>query len=138
MEQLTAQADERGFDAILLGLTGGDIDWPFGTNVIPCGTNLHAWNYPEDGECLTPQETLAETLYYRGRRQLDFEERQQTGYELQEVLSELQGFVQLARPPITRPGTTAWQATIPRRSLPRCLIAPCLDLETPPLPSSAK
>ena len=98
VEQLTAQSDERGFDAILLGLTGGDIDWPFGSNVIPCGTNLHAFNYPEDGECLVPQETLAEKLYYQGRGELDFETRQQTGYELQEVLSELQGYVQLAAP----------------------------------------
>ena len=98
VDQLTAQSDERGFDAILLGLTNVNPDWPFGVNVVPCGTNLHSWNYPEDGECLVPQETLAETLYFQGRRQFDFEERLQTGYELQEVLSELQGLVQLVGP----------------------------------------
>ena len=98
VNQLTAQGAERGFDAILLGLTGGDIDWPFGVNVIPCGTNLHAFNIAEDGECLVTREISAERLYYQGRRQLDLEERRQTGFELQRVWSELQGFVYLVGP----------------------------------------
>lgn len=98
VNQLTAQADERGFDAILLGLTGGDIDWPFGSNVTPCGTNLHAFNYPVDGKCLTTREISAERLYYQGRKQLDVEERRQTGFELQKIWSELQGFIYLVGP----------------------------------------
>ena len=98
VNQLTDQADERGFDAILLGLTGGDILWPFGSNVIPCGTNLHAFNYPVDGECLTTPEISAERLYYQGLRQLDVEERRQTGFELQRIWSELQGYVYLVGP----------------------------------------
>ena len=98
VNQLTAQGDERGFDAILLGLTGGDIDFPFGTNVTPCGTNLHAFNYPADGKCLDPLETTAQTLYYEGRRQLDTDQRIQTGFKIQEAESELQGFVQLVSP----------------------------------------
>jgi len=98
VNQLTASGDERDFDAILLGLTGGDIDWPFGSNVIPCGTNLHAFNIPEDGSCLATLEATAERLYYRGRRQLDLEERRQTGYELQEAWSQLQGFIYLVGP----------------------------------------
>ena len=95
---LNASGEERGFDAVLLGLTGGDLDWPFGANATPCGSALHAWSQPEDGSCLASQELLAEVLYYKGRRQLDFEARQRTGYKLQEVLSELQGLVQLASP----------------------------------------
>lgn len=98
VNQLTAQSDERGFDAILLGLTGGDIDFPFGTNVVPCGTNLHAFNYAADGECIDTREIIAERLYYQGRRQLDVAERIQTGLEIQEVQSELQGFIQLVSP----------------------------------------
>lgn len=98
VNQLTAQGAERGFDAILLGLTGGDILWPFGSNVIPCGTNLHAFNYPPDGECLVTQEIIAERLYYQGLRQLDVQERRQIGFELQQVESELQGFVYLVGP----------------------------------------
>lgn len=98
VNQLTAQGDERGFDAILLGLTGGDIDWPFGSNVTPCGTNLHAFNYPADGECLQTREISAERLYYQGRRQLEVEDRLQTGFELQRIWSELQGFVYLVGP----------------------------------------
>ncbi len=98
VEQLQATGDERGFDAILLGLTGGDIDWPFGVNVIPCGTNLHAFNIPEDGECLETQEITAERLYFQGRRELDLEARRQIGFELQNAWAEMQGFVYLAGP----------------------------------------
>ena len=98
VEHLNATGEERGFDAVLLGLTGGDLDWPFGVNATPCGSALHAWNRPADDSCLVSQELLAEVLYYKGRRQLEFDERQRLGYKLQEVLSELQGFVQLASP----------------------------------------
>lgn len=98
VNQLTAQGDDRGFDAILLGLTGGDIDFPFGVNVIPCGTNLHAFNYPADGNCLDTREIIAERLYFQGRRQLDVEERIQTGFQIQQAWSELQGFIYLVSP----------------------------------------
>lgn len=97
---LTAANDEtdRDFDAILLGLTGGDIDWPFGVNVIPCGTNLHAFNYTEDGECLTTEEIAAERLYFQGRRELDVDARREIGFELQEAWARAQGFIYLVSP----------------------------------------
>ena len=83
VEQLTTVGEDRPFEAILIGLTGGSRDWPFGVNVIPCGTNLHMWNQDPSMECLVPQETLASNLYYQGRQTLDTEEAQQIGFELQ-------------------------------------------------------
>lgn len=98
VDQLLTQGPERGFDAILLGLTGGGLDFPFGSNVIPCGTNLHAFNYPADGECLVPNEILAERLYLEGVSTLDLEARQKIGYELQNAWAQIQGFIYLVGP----------------------------------------
>ena len=98
VNQLTAQADERGFDAILLGLTGGDEDWPFGENVVPCGSNLHGYSIPADGECIDPREATLESLYFEGQRNLDVEARRQIGMRMQEIESDLQGFIYTVSP----------------------------------------
>ncbi len=98
VNQLTAQSAERGFDAILLGLVGGDQDYPFGENVIPCGSNLHGFSIPEDGECLDPRETEIENLYFEGLRELDFAARREIGYRIQELESDLQGWVYTVSP----------------------------------------
>ena len=63
--QLLSSGPDRPFDAIIIGLTGGGLDWPFGSNVVPCKGNLHMWN--KSGQCLDPRETLMEKLYYQGR-----------------------------------------------------------------------
>lgn len=88
VDQLLSTGDDRPFDAILIGLRGGSRDWPFGSNVIPCGTNLHMYNQAPD--CLTSQETLAEQLYFQGRETLDTPAARDIGYQLQRVLAELQ------------------------------------------------
>lgn len=98
VNQLTAQGDDRGFDAILLGLTGGDQDYPFGSNVIPCGSNLHGFSIPEDGECIDPRETEMENLYFEGLRELNFDARREIGLRIQEIESDLQGFVYTVSP----------------------------------------
>ncbi len=94
--QLLSKGDDRPFDAIIIGLTGGGLDWPFGSNVIPCRANLHLWN--RSGTCLDPRETLMEALYYKGRTTLDFKERVKIGYRLQEVEGDLQPIVYIAGP----------------------------------------
>lgn len=88
VDQLLSTGDDRPYDAILIGLTGGSRVWPFGSNVIPCGTNLHMYN--TSGECLFAQETLAEELYYKGRQTLDTAEAQLIGYQIQQTLATLQ------------------------------------------------
>lgn len=93
VDQLLSQDNDRPFEAILIGLTGGNEDWPFGVNVIPCGTNLHAWNNNPEGECLTPEEERAEELFFQGRSELDDEEALEIGYEIQRTLADLQALV---------------------------------------------
>jgi peptide/nickel transport system substrate-binding protein len=87
VEQLTSSGDDRPWQAILIGLTGGSRDWPFGVNVVPCGTNLHMYN--TSGDCIAPQETLMTELFYRGRSTLDTEAAREIGYEIQQIESEL-------------------------------------------------
>ena len=96
VDQLLSEGEDRPFDAILIGLTGGSRDWPFGSNVVPCGTNLHMYN--TSGDCLTPQETLMTTLYYQGRATLDTEAAREIGLELQRVQAEIQPQVYTVSP----------------------------------------
>ncbi len=94
--QLLSKGDQRPFDAIIIGLTGGGLDWPFGSNVVPCKGNLHMYN--RSGTCIDPRETLMEKLYYKGRTTLDFKERVKIGYRLQEVEADLQPIIYIAGP----------------------------------------
>ncbi len=96
VNQLTSKGADRPFDSILLGLAGGDNIWPFGQNVVPCGTNLHSYN--TSGKCLTAQENLMSKLYYQGDAELDQAKRQQIGAQLLKVQSELQPTVYLVGP----------------------------------------
>ena len=94
--QLTSEGDDRDFDAILIGLTGGSRDWPFGSNVVPWGTNLHMYNQSE--EYVTPQELQMGRLYYQGRQELDTEAAREIGNELQVVENELQPIIYTVSP----------------------------------------
>lgn len=93
--QLTAKGDNRPFDAILLGLSGGGNIWPFGVNVVPCGTNLHSYNNPTNGACLVSKEQLMSKLYYQGDSTLDLAARRKVGEQLLKAEAELQGVVYL-------------------------------------------
>jgi peptide/nickel transport system substrate-binding protein len=88
--QLTAKGANRPFDAILLGLGGGDNIWPFGANVVPCGTNLHSYNVPDDGKCATAQEQLMTKLFYQGQATVDSAARRQIGAKLLTTEATLQ------------------------------------------------
>ena len=93
--QLTAKGANRPFDAILLGLAGGDNIWPFGANTVPCGGNLHSYNNPANGACLTPQESLMTKLYYQGDATLNVAQRRAIGAQLLKAEAELQPVVYL-------------------------------------------
>ncbi len=88
--QLTAKGESRPFDAILLGLSGGDNIWPYGANVVPCGTNLHSYNNPTNGKCATAQEQLMTKLFYQGDSTVDQAERQKIGLQLLNTEASLQ------------------------------------------------
>lgn len=94
--QLTSVGDDRDFDAILIGLTGGNRDWPFGSNVVPHGTNLHMYNQSET--FVTPQELQMSRLYYQGRQELDTDAALEIAYELQEVENTLAPIIYTVSP----------------------------------------
>lgn len=96
VDQLTSTGTNRPFDAILLGLANGGNTWPFGSNVVPCGGNLHSYN--TSGKCLTSQEALMDKLYYQGASELDVNKRKQIGGQLLKVEAELQPVIYLAAP----------------------------------------
>lgn len=93
--QLTAKGENRPFDAILLGLANGTNTWPFGVNVVPCGTNLHSYNNPTDGKCLTSQEQLMTKLFYQGQAELNTAKRLAVGAQIMKTEGELQPVVYL-------------------------------------------
>ena len=95
VDQLNSKGENRPFDAILLGLSGGDNVWPYGSNVVPCGGNLHSFNVPTNGKCLTPQESLMTKLYFQGDQTLDPEARRKIGEQLSRAEAQNQGFVYL-------------------------------------------
>ena len=94
--QLTSKGDDRPFDAILIGLAGGDNVFPFGQNVVPCKGNLHMYN--TSGNCLTAQETQMDALFSRGRSELDLAKRREIGNQIQAIEGQLQPIVYVAGP----------------------------------------
>lgn len=87
VEQLLSAGEDRQWEGILIGLSGGSRDWPFGENVISCDGGLHMFN--TSGDCLYSQETLMQTLMNQGRATLDTEAARDIGLEIQQVESEL-------------------------------------------------
>ncbi len=93
---LTSSGDDRKFDSILLGLSGGNRVYPLGQNVTPCGTNLHAFN--TSGKCLAPWETQVTALFSRGRQELDTQKRIAIVKQVQDIESNFQAWVYLISP----------------------------------------
>jgi peptide/nickel transport system substrate-binding protein len=96
--QLLEDGENRKFDAMLLGLSGGGVIYPLGDNVVPCGTNLHAFN--KSGKCLEAWETQATALFARGKQELDFAKRVAIAKQIQDIESQYQGWVYLVSPNI--------------------------------------
>ncbi|RJF73457.1 ABC transporter substrate-binding protein [Deinococcus cavernae] len=96
VDMLYEKGENRKFDAILLGLSGGDNIWPFGSNVVPCGGALHSYNNPTNGKCLTPQEQLMTKLFYQGDQEVDMNKRIAIGKKLLDAEAALQPVVYLA------------------------------------------
>jgi peptide/nickel transport system substrate-binding protein len=94
--QLLEDGDNRKFDAILLGLSGGGVIYPMGNNVVPCGTNLHAFN--KSGKCIEPWETQTTALFSRGQQELEFAKRVAIAKQIQDVESQYQAWVYLVSP----------------------------------------
>lgn len=104
--QLTSSGPDRPFDAILLGLSGGSSDWPYGANVIPCDGNLHAYN--QSGSCLFSWEQDMQNLFEQGTREPVFAKRVQIGAQIQALEAQHQPFVYLFAPNVY----AAWRSQV--------------------------
>jgi peptide/nickel transport system substrate-binding protein len=89
VDQLLSSGDDRPFQAILIGLQGGNRVWPFGESVYACTGFLHMFN--TSGECLTPQESLIDALIKEGLRTLDTDAAREIGVEIQRLEAEQAG-----------------------------------------------
>jgi len=94
--QLQSKGEDRPWEAIIIALTGGGLDWPFGSNVVPCSGGLHMYN--TSGKCLDPRETQLDALYSRGRTELDLAKRKEIGNQMQIIEAQLQAVVYIAGP----------------------------------------
>lgn len=103
--QLTAMTDAtdgfkpRKFDAVVIGLAGGDIPLPVGgVNVVPCsklpdGGNLHMFN--QTNKCLFPWETQIVNLYNNAKKTLSKEKRIGYARQIQNIETEQLPYIQL-------------------------------------------
>lgn len=96
VDQLLSEGEDRPFEAIVVGLTGGPSPWPFGENLYVCGATFHMWN--RSGVCLDPLEARMEELARRGRAMLDDDDARAIGYEIQELMAELNELIYIAGP----------------------------------------
>lgn len=87
VDQLLSSGEDRPFDAILIGLTGGSRTWPFGDSVYHCTGALHMFN--QSGACLTLQENLIDGLTREGRKTIDTDAAREIGVEIQRLEAEL-------------------------------------------------
>ncbi len=88
VDQLLTEGDDRPWEAILISLSGGSRDWPYGVNTLVCEGNMHMYN--RSGECMTEEEDKIAELFLKGRQILDNDEAQKISYEIQDLYAELQ------------------------------------------------
>ncbi|WP_230384598.1 ABC transporter substrate-binding protein [Piscirickettsia salmonis] len=83
-------ADDRGFEAVIIGLTGYQPGWPYFSNEIPCGGNLTIYNINQYKSCLSVDEQKINDLYYQGVYEVDIHQRRLLNQQIQAIYSELQ------------------------------------------------
>jgi len=106
VDQLLSTGDDRPFQAILIGLTGGSRTWPFGDSVFNCDGFLHMYN--TSGQCLTGTETLIEQLNKQGRQTLDTDAARDIGVEIQTLEANMAPILYTVSPQLH----AAWSSRI--------------------------
>lgn len=112
VDQLLSTGEDRPFEAILMGLTGGSNIWPFGSNVVPCGTNLHMFNTSDS--CISPFESELEALYWKGRQTLETEEAREIGFQMQALEADFIPVLYTVSPLAHASWTNEMQGHFPR------------------------
>ena len=122
--QLTSLTDakpdfgRRNFDAILMGLSGGDRVFPVtGPNVITCtklpdGGNLHMFN--QSNKCRFPFETQTVNLYWKGRSEFNDAKRKAIAGQIQKIEAEQLPYIQLAAQTVHFAWTDRTQGELPK------------------------
>lgn len=125
--QMTAMLDaksdfsRRGFDAIIIGLTGGGKVFPVsGPTVVECkglgdGGNLHMFN--QSNKCRFPFETQAVNLYWKGRSEFNLAARKAIAAQIQKNEMENQPYIQLAAQTVHFAWTDRVQGELPRAAV---------------------
>lgn len=114
--QLLSSGPDRPFDAIIIGLTGGGLDWPFGSNVVPCKGNLHMWN--KSGQCLDPGRPSWRSSTTRAARSWTSRSGWRSATACRRLRRSSSPSSTSPGPTTTPPGTTAWAASTPTPSSP--------------------
>lgn len=96
VDQLLSTGEDRPFEAILIGLSGGSLDWFYAPRVYGCAGGLHMHN--TSGQCLSPSETLIDRLVKEGGRTLDDAQAQEYAYRITEEFTRNQFFIQTVAP----------------------------------------
>jgi peptide/nickel transport system substrate-binding protein len=106
VDQLLSTGPDRPFEAIYIGLSGGNPAWPFDDVVYTCGGFLRGFN--TSGECIAPQETLIEQLTTLGRQTLDTPTAREIGVEIQTLEAQMASTLYTVSPQLH----VAWTARV--------------------------
>jgi peptide/nickel transport system substrate-binding protein len=90
------KSDDRKFDALMYGIIGGGIIFPFSDSILGCNGALTSYN--QSGKCIEPWETQTQALYNRALSEFDAKKRQQTAWKIQDIESNYQAVVYLIAP----------------------------------------
>lgn len=97
--ELTSVGPDRPFHAIVVGLSGGARDWPFGVGSFNCEIGSPLWN--RDG-CLHAWEEELADLVMEGLRTLDDDAARLVGNQIQALEALHQPLIYTAAPLITQ------------------------------------
>jgi peptide/nickel transport system substrate-binding protein len=90
------KSDDRKFDALMYGIIGGGIVFPFSDSLLGCNGALTTYN--QSGKCIYPWETQIQIAYNSALVEFDSKKRQQLAWQIQDIESNYQPVVYLIAP----------------------------------------
>lgn len=98
VDLLVSSGDDRGWEAVYIGLTPSDRAWPLNDARYSCTGAVHLFN--QSGDCLFPTEHLIAELSRRGRATLDDDEALRVGREIQRLEVEQAAMIYTVAPAV--------------------------------------
>jgi peptide/nickel transport system substrate-binding protein len=96
VDLLQTPGDDRGFEAILIGLTPADPAWPLLDGFYACDGAFRF--YDRSGGCRTPTEARIAELVARGRATLDDDQARRIAFEVQELEADVSAVIYIVAP----------------------------------------